>query len=161
MKLPSLPKLRLGEWIVAAGTLFICAFAALVGTLIYLKPPPTQYAYAHSLAAQQGEAIYRRESCRDCHQIFGNGSTSGPPLDGEGVRRSPGWLHAYLVNPLQAAGDKRYRVRMPSYGSLNVADRDALVAYLLALNGPDVWAPLAQHRKPGDASPVTRQSSTQ
>jgi hypothetical protein len=31
-------------------------------------------------------------------------------------------------------GDKTYRVKMPSYARLNQEDRDALVAYLLALS---------------------------
>ncbi len=144
--------LRAGEWFVVAGALLIGAFAALVGTLIYLKPPPAVYGYADSAAAQQGEAIYRRESCRDCHQVFGNGSKSGPRLDGVGVRRSASWLQAYLLDPRPGAGNKPYRVSMPSYARLNAKDRDALVAYLLALNSPGA---------PDAASPVAQRSSLQ
>lgn len=126
--------LRSGEWIVIAGTLLIGAFAALVGTVIYLKPPPVMYSYTESPAANLGEAIYKRESCRDCHQVFGNGSTSGPKLDGIGALRSEGMLKAYLIDPVPGVGDKTYRVKMPSYARLNQEDRDALVAYLLALS---------------------------
>ena len=129
-------KLRAGEWLVVGGAVLIGAFAALVGTLIYLKPPPDQYGYADSAAAQQGEAIYRRESCRDCHKVFENGSTSGPRLDGVGARRSPTWLQAYLLDPRPVAGDKTYRVKMPSYANLKAQERDALVAYLMALDSP-------------------------
>lgn len=144
-------KLRAGEWFVLAGAGLIGAFAALVGVLIYLKPPPVEYAYADSVAAQQGEAIYRRESCRDCHKVFDNGSSSGPRLDGVGSRRSPGWLQAYLVNPRPGEGGQPYRVRMPSYGNLKLADREALVAYLSALNAPVAAVPagpLAQRSQP-------------
>ena len=129
-------KLRAGEWVVVAGAVFIGAFAALVGTLIYLKPPPAEFGYADSAAAQLGETIYRRESCRDCHNVFGNGSTSGPRLDGVGSRRSQSWLQAYLQSPRTAAGDKAYRVKMPSYAHLKAEELDALVAYLSALNAP-------------------------
>jgi mono/diheme cytochrome c family protein len=129
-------KLRSGEWIVIAGTLLIGAFAALVGTLIYLKPPPVMYWYAESPTANLGEAIYKRESCRDCHQVFGNGSTSGPKLDGIGALRSESMLKAYLLDPVPGVGDRIYRVKMPSYARLNQEDRDALVAYLLALSPP-------------------------
>jgi len=129
-------KLRSGEWIVIAGTLLIGAFAALVGTLIYLKPPPVMYWYAESPTANLGEAIYKRESCRDCHQVFGNGSTSGPKLDGIGALRSESMLKAYLLDPVPGVGDRTYRVKMPSYARLNQEDRDALVAYLLALSPP-------------------------
>ncbi|MSQ75968.1 MAG: cytochrome c [Rhodoferax sp.] len=125
--------LRAGEWIVVAGALLIGAFAALVGTLIYLKPPPVMYGYAESAAANHGETIYKKENCRDCHQVFGNGSTSGPRLDGIGALRSVSWFKAYLIDPRPGVGEKTYRVTMPSYARLNEEDRDALVAYLLAL----------------------------
>ena len=139
-------KLRAGEWLVVVGALLIAGFAALVGSLIYLKPPPAEYGYVDSAAAQQGEAIYRRESCRDCHKIFGNGSTSGPRLDGVGSRRSQSWLQAYLLTP--SVGDKPYRSRMPSYAHLKAEERDALVAYLLALNSADAPSPVAQRSLP-------------
>ena len=128
--------LRSGEWVVLVGSVLIAAFAALVGALIYRKPPPVVYAYREDAAAQRGEAVYRREGCGSCHQVFGNGATYGPSLDGEGTRRDAGWLRAYLVNPLPGVGIKPYRVRMPSYGSLPRQDQEALVAYLLALHEP-------------------------
>lgn len=132
-------KLLAGEWFVVAGSVLIAAFAALVGTLIWLKPPPTRFAYVGSAAAEHGEWIYRREACRDCHKVFGNGSSQGPALDGVGSRRSTQWLQAYLVNPI-AGAERRYRVLMPSYASLDSGERDALVAFLAALA-----TPLAQH----------------
>lgn len=129
-------KLRAGEWVVFASTVLIVAFAVLVGTLIWLKPPPARYGYAGSAAAEQGEAIYRREGCRNCHKVFGNGSSSGPALDGVGSRRSPDWLQAYLANPRPGVGEGAYRVTMPSYAGLKPAERDALVAHLSALASP-------------------------
>ena len=130
-------KLRAGEWIVLAGAALIAAFAALVGGLIYLKPPPVEYAYAENPAAQRGEAIYRAQGCSSCHQVFGNGATYGPRLDGEGSRRTSAWLQDYLVDPRPGVGVKPYRVTMPSYRGLKGEERDALVAYLLALQTPD------------------------
>jgi cbb3-type cytochrome oxidase cytochrome c subunit len=129
-------KLRAGEWVVVAGTMLIVAFAGLVGTLIWLKPPPARYGYVSSAAAEQGEVIYRREACRDCHKVFDNGSSSGPALDGVGSRRSPDWLHAYLIDPQPGVGEGRYRVSMPSYRGLKAEERVALVAYLSALTSP-------------------------
>ena len=140
--------LRAGERIVVGGSVLIALFAALTGTLIYLRPPPVEFAYAESPAAQQGEAVYRREGCGSCHQVFGNGATYGPSLDGEGSRRTPAWLQAYLVDPRPGVGVKPYRVRMPSYGNLKVHERDALVAYLDALRTPDAAGPLAQRALP-------------
>lgn len=140
--------LRTGERVVVAGSALIAAFAALTGTLIYLKPPPVAFAYAESPAAQQGETVYRREGCGACHQIFGNGATYGPSLDGEGSRRVPAWLQAYLLDPRPGVGAKPYRVRMPAYGHLKAQERDALVAYLQALRTPETTSPLAQRAQP-------------
>ena len=130
--------LRAGEWVVLAGSVLIAAFAALIGALIYRKPPPVVYAYREDAAARLGEAVYRREGCSSCHQVFGNGATYGPSLDGEGTRRSADWLRDYLVEPRPGVGVKPYRVRMPSYASLPAQDQQSLVAYLLALQAPAV-----------------------
>jgi cbb3-type cytochrome oxidase cytochrome c subunit len=125
--------LRAGEWLVLAGSALIAAFAVGIGVLIYQKPPPVAYAYVESSASQQGEALFRREGCGSCHQVFGNGATYGPKLDGVGARRSAAWLQAYLVDPRPGVGERPYRVRMPSYAALAEGERDALVAYLQAL----------------------------
>lgn len=128
--------LRAGEWIVAGGSVLIVMLASLTGASIYLKPPPVEFAYAETAAARMGEAIYRREGCGSCHKIFGNGASYGPSLDGEGSRRTMAWLQAYLIDPRPGVGIKPYRVRMPSYGHLDLRERNALVAYLQALRSP-------------------------
>jgi len=129
-------KLRAGEWIVLGGAALIAAFAVLVGSLIYLKPPPVEYVYSENVTTQRGEAIYRAQGCSSYHQIFGNGATYGPSLDGEGSRRSSEWLQAYLLDPRPGVGVKPYRVKMPAYGTLSEVERNALVAYLQALRVP-------------------------
>ena len=125
--------LRAGEWFVVAGSALIVAFAVLIGALIYQRPPPVTFAYAESAASRQGEAIFRREGCGTCHQVFGNGATYGPPLDAVGSRRSAAWLRDYLIDPRPGVGVKPYRVRMPSYAGLPLQEQEALVAYLQAL----------------------------
>jgi cbb3-type cytochrome oxidase cytochrome c subunit len=125
--------LRAGEWVVLAGSGAIAAFAALVGVLIYLKPPPVEYRYLETTLARDGEAVFRREGCGSCHRVFGNGATYGPRLDGVGSRRSADWLRHYLEDPQPGVGDKPYRLRMPSYRTLPGVELDALVAYLQAL----------------------------
>ncbi|HTS54670.1 MAG TPA: c-type cytochrome [Burkholderiales bacterium] len=122
--------LRPGEWVVLAGSGLIAAFAALVGMLIYLKPPPVEYRYVENAVTRDGEAIYRREGCNSCHSLFGNGASYGPSLDGVGSRRSAQWLRQYLQDPKPGVSDKPYRLKMPSYRSLKSVELDALVAYL-------------------------------
>jgi cbb3-type cytochrome oxidase cytochrome c subunit len=126
-------KLRAGEWVVLGGSGVIAAFAALVGVLIYLKPPPVEYSYVETSAARDGEAIYRREGCNSCHRLFGNGATYGPGLDGVGSRRSADWLREYLQHPKPGVSGKPYRVSMPSYDRLQSGELSALVAYLQGL----------------------------
>lgn len=129
-------KLRAAEWVVAGGSAAIAAFAALVGVLIYLKPPPARYAYQEDAHTRAGEAVYRREGCGSCHRLLGNGPSYGPALDGEGARRSGAWLLDYLRQPRPGIGDRPYRLQMPSYAHLQESELQALAAYLQAQRAP-------------------------
>ena len=126
-------KLSAGEIIVGAGSIGIIAFAAIVGTVIYLKPPPVRFAYEQTPQTVQGEAVYRREGCSSCHEIFGNGASYGPTLDGVGSNRSADWLERYLMSPWPEVSAKPYRLKMPPYDHLTQIDMAALIAYLSAL----------------------------
>ena len=124
---------RPGEWLVLVGSGLIVAFAAVVGFLIYLKPPPVRFVYVESSLTEKGEMIFRREGCLSCHEVFGNGASYGPDLDGVGSRRSHSWLRQYLQAPRAGVSAKPYRLSMPAYDNLDVKELDALVAYLRAL----------------------------
>ena len=126
-------KLSAGEWIVIAGSVLIVAFAAIVGSIIYLKPPPVQFVYVESTSATLGEAIYRREGCLSCHEIFGNGASYGPSLDGVGTKRDKTWLIRYLKSPWPGVSAKPYRLRMPPYDHLPENELELLADYLFAL----------------------------
>lgn len=130
-------KLRPGEWAVIGGSVLIASFAAVVGAVIYLKPPPARHRYIETPLAQAGEAVYRREGCNACHRVFGNGATYGPSLDGVGSRREAAWLAGYLRQPRPGVNAKSYRVQMPSYEGLGEPKLRALVAYLQALREID------------------------
>lgn len=129
--------LRIGEWLVLVGAGLIVVFAALVGTLVYLKPPPTRFVYLESPHSIQGEAVFRREGCFSCHEVFGNGATYGPNLDGVGSRRNQSWLEEYVRAPRSGVSVKPYRLKMPPYDGLEIEDLDALVAYLQGLKEKD------------------------
>ena len=119
------------------GSSLIFAFAALVGTLIYFKPPPVRFVYVESSLSKQGEIVFRRQSCFSCHEIFGNGASYGPSLDGVGSRRSQAWLRQYLQAPKPGVSAKPYRLRMPAYVNLEASELEALVAYLQGLREKD------------------------
>lgn len=129
--------LRLGEKLVLVGAAIIVIFAAVVGTLVYLKPPPVRFGYEESESSKSGEMIFRRESCMSCHEVFGNGATYGPTLDGIGSRRNGSWLAEYLRSPHPGVSAKPYRLRMPAYDKLKANEIQVLVSYLEALRQLD------------------------
>ena len=130
-------KLRLAEKVVLIAAALIAAWAALVGAMIYSKPPPVRFTYGESAPAMAGERIFRREGCLSCHELFGNGTGYGPALDGVGSRRGRPWLKEYLRAPRPGVGDGSYRLRMPAYDTLEAGELDALVTYLAALREID------------------------
>ena len=115
----------------------IAAFAVFVGALIWIKPPPVRFAYAETASTRVGETIFRREGCLSCHELFGNGTSYGPGLDGVGSRRERSWLRDYLRSPRPGVGEKTYRLRMPAYDTLEAGELDALANYLGALRELD------------------------
>ena len=130
-------KYRLAEKVVLAGAVAIVLYAVVVGALIYLKPPPVRFVYVESSLTKGGEVIFRREGCLSCHELFGNGTTYGPRLDGVGSRRDRSWLTEYLRSPRPGVGDKPYRLRMPAYDTLEAGELEALASYLAALRELD------------------------
>jgi len=127
-------KLRMGEAIVLVGTVFIVALAAMVGRIIYIKPPPVEYVYLETEARKLGEAVYRSQGCGACHEIFHNGtSTFGPGLDGVGSRRKSEWLAKYLKAPWPNVSPKPYKLKMPAVTGISDLEFNALVDYISAL----------------------------
>lgn len=120
-----------------AGSVLIVVFACVVGLAVYQRPPPVRFVYLESEASTPGEMLLRRENCLTCHELFGNGTSYGPSLDGVGSRRSEAWLAGYLRAPRAGVGEKEYRVRMPSYAALPGDEQAALVGYLTALREVD------------------------
>lgn len=137
-------KLRLAEKVVLAGAAAIVVCAVVVGALIFVKPPPVRFVYVESSLTRGGELIFRREGCLSCHELFGNGTTYGPPLDGVGSRRDRPWLTEYLRSPRPGVGDKPYRLRMPAYDTLEAGEMEALASYLGALRELDAEGEIIQ-----------------
>ena len=130
-------KLRTAERVVVIGAAAIAAFAVLVGALIWLKPPPVRFVYAETASTRVGEGVFRREGCLSCHELFGNGTSYGPGLDGVGSRRELPWLRDYLRSPRPGVGERTWRLRMPAYDTLEPDELDALAYYLGALRELD------------------------
>jgi cbb3-type cytochrome oxidase cytochrome c subunit len=106
-------KLKTGEWIVLGGAILIIILAIVVGSIIYIKPPPVRFSYQETPDSMKGEALYRSQGCSACHELFGNGAAVfGPNLDGVGSRRSLGWLTEFLKNPRSGVSDRPYKLKM-------------------------------------------------
>jgi len=134
--------------------------AALGVTFLVYRVFPARHVTAALTPAQRGRQVYISEGCISCHSqyvrpdspdvlmwgpvekletihaekppLIGN-RRQGPDLSEVGLRRSPLWLKAHLVNP----GEVSYRSPMPTFAFL-FRDRrgDDLVAYLASLRGP-------------------------
>ncbi len=129
--------IRSAEWIVLIGSALILLFAFLVGIIIYVKPPPVRFVYLETEKSVQGDLIYRKQFCSSCHEVFANGATYGPNLDGVGSRRSVSWLREYIQAPRSGVSAKPYRLKMPPYDTLKTEELDALAAYLSGLRELD------------------------
>ena len=137
-------KLRTAERVVVIAAVVIVGYAVLVGVLIYLKPPPVRFMYRETASTRTGEMVFRREGCLSCHELFGNGTSLGPALDGVGSRRNLAWLKEYLRSPRPEVGGRTWRLRMPAYDKLEEGELDALVTYLSALRELDSGASIVE-----------------
>lgn len=86
------------------------------------RPPET---------AETGRVLYARHDCALCHRVGTEGGLVGPDLTFVGLRRSGGWLKAWLAEPASVKPD----AVMPK-PRLSPRERDGVAAYLLTLRGP-------------------------
>ena len=77
-----------------------------------------------------GEGVFRRENCMNCHRVGDKGSSStGPNLAGVGNRqKDPKWYIELLKNPAS-----KNRSTMPAFDDLTEKDLRAIAEYLRSL----------------------------
>jgi cbb3-type cytochrome oxidase cytochrome c subunit len=73
-----------------------------------------------------GEKLFFREGCSQCHSYKGKGGRMGPDISAVTNIRSDSWIDSYLqdpkkINPLS---------RMPSFKHLSRSKRKAIIAFL-------------------------------
>jgi len=125
-------KLKTGEWIVVGGVVLIVILSIMVGTIIYIKPPPVKFRYLETADSIRGEALYRSQGCSACHELFGNGTAVfGPNLDGVGSRRTLTWLKEFIKNPRSGVSEKPYKLKMDQV-DLQDNEITSLAQYMLA-----------------------------
>lgn len=73
-----------------------------------------------------GEKLFIKEGCSQCHSYKGKGGMMGPDLSAVSNLRSDSWIDSYIQNP-----QKMYPFsRMPSFKHLSGSKRKAIIGYL-------------------------------
>jgi ubiquinol-cytochrome c reductase cytochrome b subunit len=91
--------------------------------IVTALPPPTEI-------ETQGEKLYQKLRCAECHKLNGVGETVGPDLSTVGSNRSGEWLITHFRNPQAVAPG----FKMPVF-EVNEDELNALTAYLLRQRG--------------------------
>ena len=96
----------------------ICAFSGAAVMLICIL--------GLMQTASNGEKIYLREGCGNCHNFKGRGGATAPDLTSVTERRSKTWIMAQIKNPKSHNPDSR----MPEFAHLSIIERYAIWKYL-------------------------------
>ena len=118
----------------------------------YVELPPWGYIPREvDKRSKQGENLYKKHNCRECHSIMGKGGEVGPPLDGIGGHRGAEWLHDRLMDPekqmkqfAHVFGNKENIMPHPA---LNEDEAGLIVDYLRTLPEPEGGFMVAVHGK--------------
>jgi hypothetical protein len=91
--------------------------------------------YEWTEAGLAGHALYRSMGCNSCHRAMGVGEIGvAPVLDGEGTRRTLGWIERYLEDPGAAVPGTAHDGSLgPDFRRLAPEQRRLLAAFLFGL----------------------------
>lgn len=134
--------MKLGEKIIFGVSALLLVIGLIFSYSVMKNPIPVSFVVDDTPESQRGSVVFRREGCKNCHMILGNGNAKGPDLDGMGHRRDRVWLEVYLSseNPqaiLPSKPDTNPYYKMPSWSKLTKQDRDDLISFLLAQKSKD------------------------
>lgn len=73
-----------------------------------------------------GEKLFFRVGCSQCHTYEGRGGRMGPDLSAVANRKSGDWIDSYIQNPRKM----NPLSRMPSFSHLSRAKRQAIIKFL-------------------------------
>jgi cytochrome c2 len=87
---------------------------------------PGTYLISGCSMSYNGEKLFFREGCSQCHTYKGRGGRMGPDLSAVTNLHSDSWIERYLQNPK----DINPFARMPSFSHLSGAKRKAIISFL-------------------------------
>ena len=73
-----------------------------------------------------GEKLFYREGCSQCHTFKGKGGRMGPDLSAITNLKSDNWIDSYIQSPKEM----NPFTRMPSFKHLSSAKRKAIITFL-------------------------------
>jgi cbb3-type cytochrome oxidase cytochrome c subunit len=73
-----------------------------------------------------GEKIFHRQGCVQCHTFKGKGGRMGPDLSAVTNLKSDSWIESYIQNPKKMNPFSR----MPSFKHLSKSKRKAIISFL-------------------------------
>jgi len=98
-----------------------------------------------------GKKLYLQENCSSCHQISGNGGTTGPPLDGIGGHRGREFLLDRLQNPQKQSFEYSElfggKAGLMPHTGLSKRQASRIADYLLTLPEPKEGFVISAHDK--------------
>jgi len=109
-----------------------CALFVLSGALLV----PALVAAQDQAEIDRGMKVYASQKCMICHAIDGQGNAKGP-LDTVGDKLTADEIRQWIVNPADMTAQAKAERKPPmrAYPKLPPEDLEALVAYMLSLNG--------------------------
>ncbi len=134
-------KLKLGEKLMF-GAVVLLAVAAVGRTIMQPRaggPETVRDFYEWTEAGIEGQQVYGRMGCNNCHKTMGTGEMGvAPVLDGEGTRRTRDWLVRYFDNPLALVPGSAHDGHLgPDFRLLAPEERHVLIEFLFGLKaGP-------------------------
>ena len=76
--------------------------------------------------AYNGEKLFIKEGCSQCHTYNGKGGRMGPDLSAVSNVKTDSWIDSYIQNPKNTNTFSR----MPSFSHLSSNKRKAIIAFL-------------------------------
>ncbi len=105
-------------------------------------PEPT------SESSKLGKALFVKYNCTSCHSVDGHGGCLGPPLVGEGARRSKDFILARITQGAKAEAKFRqiYRAsELMPHPRISKQSAQAITSYLLTLEEPRSGFIISKH----------------
>lgn len=80
----------------------------VLGQMHVIKFWTTNDVYVFNQKTIAGYEVFKREGCKNCHVLYGDGDFAGPDLDGEGTKRTRAWIEEYMKDPHQVFVNTRH-----------------------------------------------------